>query len=157
MFSGLSTRKDACIFKYKSNQIEIEIVNSHKDLQVQVDSRWMDSVLTNLIANAIQYSPVGGKIKMKVEISDDGLLQIFIIDEGQGIKDKDVNKIFNRFESSRKTRPHSVLKGSGLGLFIAKSIVNGHGGIIGLKPCKKGCTFFFTLPQYKYSKERKIS
>lgn len=102
-------------------------------------------VLTNLVANAYQYTPQGGQIRIQVAQRDDAL-QITVADTGIGISEDDQTKIFNRFFRA----DHPLVResdGTGLGLPIVKSLVELHGGKLVLHSSPgKGSEFSFTLP-----------
>lgn len=112
---------------------------------VQGDEIRLRQVLDNLVSNAIKYSPEGGVITIGGEV-DDKTVTIFVHDEGVGITESDQEHIFDRFfrvdgALSRKTQ------GTGLGLYLAKAIIEAHGGTIRVqsKP-GAGSTFYFTIP-----------
>ena len=135
-----------------NEQVEIKFFGKDEDIEVFLDPRWIDSVISNLLVNAIQHSPRGGKIWFETKYQKDGGLFFSITDEGRGLNKNIKDKVFHRFQSSRKSWPNSIIKGTGLGLFIAKSIVEGHGGKIGVKSnrdSQSGCTFYFILPQVR--------
>lgn len=112
---------------------------------VQGDEARLRQVLDNLVSNAIKYSPDGGKITIGGEI-DDQSVTIFVRDQGVGITESDQEHVFDLFYRvdgalSRKTQ------GTGLGLYLAKAIVEAHGGLIHVKSKPgTGSTFYFTLP-----------
>jgi signal transduction histidine kinase len=119
-------------------------------LNVEADRSRLQQVITNLLANAINFSPKGGAILLDIATTG-GSATVSISDEGPGIPEKDKEKIFDRFEqvdiSDRK-----VKGGSGLGLAICKNIVQLHGGQIGVSARndnKSGSTFWFTIPTVK--------
>ena len=91
---------------------------------VRIDRVWLRNTFFNLLSNAIKFSPEGGLISMKSFCREEGAF-IVMEDEGPGVDDKDLDRIFDRF--FRK----SSLRGSGLGLALCRSIVEQHGGIIG--------------------------
>jgi len=119
-----------------------------KRLTCLCDQEKTRKILGNLIENAIKYSRKYSKIKISVQQKDQ-LAKITIADEGIGIKNKDFTNIFEKF--TRVSNPLSVKAGgTGLGLFIAKSLVEIQGGEIGLKSkLHHGSEFFFTLPLAK--------
>ncbi|MFZ5916729.1 MAG: GAF domain-containing protein [Chloroflexota bacterium] len=102
-------------------------------------------ILTNLVANAYQYTPSGGQIRIIVT-PQDGFLQVSVTDTGIGISEEDQNKIFDRFFRA----DHPVVRasgGTGLGLPIVKSLVELHGGQLWLhSTLGEGSAFTFTLP-----------
>ncbi|MFH1134887.1 MAG: response regulator [Pseudomonadota bacterium] len=105
----------------------------------------MDEVLSNLITNAINYTPEGGRISLGVE-AQEKFIRIKVSDNGLGIAREDQEKIFNRFYrvKNEKTR---FITGTGLGLPIVKSIVEAHNGKVVLESeVDRGTTFYIYLP-----------
>lgn len=104
-------------------------------------------VLSNLLQNAIQHSPMEGKIVLSAAEQDRYLL-FSVTDEGEGIEAVEASRIFERFYRIDKARSKNN-GGAGLGLAIAQSIVQLHGGEIGVHSAKgAGSCFWFTLPIY---------
>ncbi|MDN4604970.1 ATP-binding protein [Paenibacillus sp. F6_3S_P_1C] len=107
----------------------------------------MKRVLSNLLQNAIQYSPADGKIVLAAAETGQ-YLRISVTDEGDGMEAAETSRIFERFYRIDKSRSKSN-GGAGLGLAIAQSIVQLHGGEIGVQSTKgAGSCFWFTLPIY---------
>jgi PAS domain S-box-containing protein len=103
-------------------------------------------ILTNLVSNAIKFSPSGTEIKVVAEPGAPGMVRFKIIDRGTGIALSDQNKIFEKFQQldSSDIRKEG---GTGLGLAICKALVEEHKGSIGLESTLgKGSTFWFELP-----------
>lgn len=112
---------------------------------VEIDEDKITQVLDNIISNAMKYSPEGGTITFRTELSEDKIT-LSISDEGVGIPKDNLEKIFDRFYRVDKARTRK-LGGTGLGLAIAKEMVNAHGGEIWATSVEgKGTTIFFTLP-----------
>lgn len=112
---------------------------------VEADSRHISEVLHNLVENAIKYSPNGGQITVQGRIEDKSVV-ISVSDQGVGIAQEDLDKVFERFYrvDNELTRQAA---GSGLGLSIAKGLVEAHGGRIWAESTPgKGSTFYFSLP-----------
>lgn len=113
--------------------------------RVWADPRRVRQVLNNLLENAIKYAPNGGQITVTCEVEDKNVL-VSIADQGQGIPREFFDRIFDRFfqvdgASNRKTG------GSGLGLSIARGIIEAHGGTIWAESTEgQGSVFRFTLP-----------
>jgi signal transduction histidine kinase len=99
-------------------------------------------VLSNLLSNAIKFSPAGSSVVLRVE-RERGYLRFAVADRGVGIASEQLDTIFMRFVQVAKTERRGV----GLGLYISKCIVQGHGGRIWVESQPgKGSTFFFTIP-----------
>ncbi|MBN2133333.1 MAG: PocR ligand-binding domain-containing protein, partial [Sedimentisphaerales bacterium] len=108
------------------------------------DSDRIMQVLTNLVSNAIKFTPEGGTVSLSARRAHDNLV-LQISDSGMGIPKEALPKIFNRFY--RVHRPGREIKGTGLGLAIVHKIVTGHGGRIDVESeVDKGTTFRVTLP-----------
>jgi len=108
------------------------------------DSDRIVQVLTNLVSNAIKFTPEGGTVSISARHSDENLL-LQVSDTGMGIPKEALSKIFNRFY--RVHRPGREIKGTGLGLAIVHKIVTAHGGRIDVESeMDQGTTFTVTLP-----------
>jgi two-component system phosphate regulon sensor histidine kinase PhoR len=116
---------------------------------VLIDPDRIQQVLTNLLHNAIKFTPPGGQVRVAAnEQLVDGVRQVVIEieDTGIGISKADLPRIFERFYKSDRARTRSR-GGTGLGLAIARHIVEAHGGHIWVKSKPgKGSSFFFSLP-----------
>ncbi|MBI4156054.1 MAG: HAMP domain-containing histidine kinase [Candidatus Zambryskibacteria bacterium] len=126
--------------------ISIEFKRKLENLpQVYIDPETMRAVFQNLLENAIKYTIEGGKIILDAE-QVKNMLQISINDNGIGIPEDQKKKVFERFFRGR----NAILRetdGSGLGLYIAKTIVEKNGGIIWFESKENnGTTFYFTVP-----------
>jgi signal transduction histidine kinase len=100
-------------------------------------------VLTNLLSNAIKFTPAGGRIVVHVEpVGDD--IRFAVRDTGVGIPTDKLEEIFGRFVQIQNDQ-----RGVGLGLYISKCIVLGHGGRIWVESAMgAGSAFYFTLPRH---------
>ena len=115
-------------------------------VSVKADRDRIKQVLMNLMENAVRYSKETGKITISVR-EQDHAVSIAVSDTGPGIRKEDLSKVFNKFFRS-KTAHKIASKGTGLGLTIAKNIVEAHGGKIWVQSREgQGSTFIFTLPQ----------
>jgi len=130
----------------KQKNLSLEFKKPEKPLpQVKIDVEKMRLVVSNLIENAIKYTPVGGTISVSI-VSDGANMRVSVRDTGMGILKDQEERIFTKyFRGSNAIRMET--EGTGLGLFIAKNIVETHGGSIGFVSQEgKGTTFTFTVP-----------
>ncbi len=113
----------------------------------QADLDRVQQVVTNLVHNAIKFTPAGGKITVRASVlreEGEDVLLIAVEDTGIGIAPEDMPRIFERFYKADRARSGG---GTGLGLAIAKHIVQAHGGRIWAESVEgRGSTFYFTLP-----------
>jgi signal transduction histidine kinase len=112
---------------------------------VQADPTHLARVVRNLLENAVKYSPQGGLIVVRGETQPQQIL-ISIADQGIGIAPEHLNRLFEKFFRVRTDATRSTI-GSGLGLPIARTIVEAHGGKIWAESeMGRGSTFYVTLP-----------
>ena len=108
----------------------------------------MQEVLDNLLSNAVKFTPEGGTIRMMVGLQGEQQrwVEIRVCDTGRGIPAEDVTRIFDKFYQSSYHRQEKQ-QGTGLGLTIARHIVEAHGGKIWAESqVGEGATFVVTLP-----------
>ncbi len=112
---------------------------------IQGDRDKLHQILTNLIQNAMKFTPSGGEITVRSRMDGDKFVQVCVADTGCGIQPHELEKIFERFYRGDSTTSES--RGAGLGLAITKSLVELHGGRIWVESVPgEGSRFFFTLP-----------
>jgi two-component system, OmpR family, phosphate regulon sensor histidine kinase PhoR len=112
---------------------------------IQADPRSMEEVFSNLISNAINYSPEGGEVRVSV-ISHGDYLAVLVSDTGIGIEPEEISKIFDKFYRVKHPKTRQVI-GTGLGLAIVKGIVESHRGSIEVESQPGvGTTFRVLLP-----------
>ncbi|MDW8269146.1 MAG: HAMP domain-containing sensor histidine kinase [Anaerolineae bacterium] len=117
---------------------------------IHVDPERMMQVLNNLVTNAIRFTPAGGRITLAAA-ADTDRVYLRVSDTGVGIPAADLPYVFERFYRGDKAR-HTATGESGLGLAIARSLVEAHGGTIAVASEEgKGTTFTITLPMAKPS------
>lgn len=117
-------------------------------LNVSADRRRIEQVLLNLLSNANKYTPEGGRIALGATPRD-GEVRVFVRDDGPGIAPAEQRRIFEKFYQGRAytSAPEERPESSGLGLAIARSIVELHKGHIGVQSRPgRGSTFYFALP-----------
>lgn len=128
----------------KAKDIKYKFKPAKEDIQVPFDRNKMEIVLCNILSNALKYTNSGGKIVMKVD-SDDQYCTISIKDNGIGMKEEDLEKIFDRFFQI-KSANSARLVGSGIGLFFSKKIIDLHyGDITVLSKINEGTEFIIKL------------
>jgi len=113
---------------------------------VEVDQLQVGRVLTNLIENANEWAPTGGKIAVGASASEDRLTA-WVENDGPAIAPNDLDRVFETFWTRRA-------RGSGLGLAIAKRVVEAHGGTIRAENRRRGPRFTFTLPLARVAASR---
>ncbi|UDF14150.1 two-component sensor histidine kinase [Antiquaquibacter oligotrophicus] len=117
-----------------------------KGAEVYGDETLLVTALHNLIANAIQYSPDGSRVGIGVTQTD-GIVEIAVTDQGVGIPEDELDRVFERFFRSDPARSRNT-GGTGLGLSIVKHVVQNHGGDIRVwSQTGKGSTFTIRLPE----------
>ena len=151
--SNLSNIIINCIkeMKYFSNKRNHEIdIDILPELNINIDESRIELVFTNLISNAIKYTPSNGRIQIKMQ-SDGKFAQINISDSGVGLSPEEIKDLFKKFstiESPLKKDLDMDLGSTGLGLFLSKEIVKLHGGEIWAESegKGKGSTFIVKIP-----------
>ena len=131
---------------YMAREKKIEIIKELEPLfSIKFDARLIKQSLTNLIENALKYSPENGKIIIRsAEVGD--IVKVSIIDDGPGLSDFDKENVFSRFYRGKNDYNLSI-KGTGLGLYLVKYFIELHGGSVAVESSPgKGSVFWFTLP-----------
>ena len=127
--------------------VQIKVTDMVPEATIQGDDDRLIQVMTNLLSNAVKFSSRGDSIEVGVS-RQNGSLEVKIRDQGPGISDQFREQIFEKFSRMNLSDGQQV-GGTGLGLSINKSIVEQHGGDIGVEAdTGKGTTFFFRLPEF---------
>ena len=130
---------------FEEKQIQLEFNIQEHLPALSADPHQLTWVITNLLSNALRYTDTGGKVQLTAKEENQGLL-ITVADTGHGIPQENLETVFDKFvqvKSSTETTPGSV----GLGLAIAREVVEAHGGRIWVESqMGVGSTFFFTFP-----------
>ncbi len=162
----------------KKKNIELSLNTEKSDLIINADSGKIEQVLSNLILNAVKFTPEGGKILINAEkITSDAVdsrlissvseeknldnvdfegdyIKISIKDTGIGIKEEDIHKVFDKFQQIESSLSRTV-GGTGLGLPIAKQLLEAHSGKIWFESeFQKGTTFNFIIPAVKLENKK---
>jgi signal transduction histidine kinase len=114
---------------------------------VNVDALRIGQVVTNFVTNALKYSPADQPIMIRLTQSGGGA-RVYVVDRGPGLPPRERERIWQRFYRAEGVSVQSGTKaGLGLGLYICKAIVEGHGGRVGVESeVGKGSTFWYELP-----------
>ena len=123
----------------------IELATAAQEVTVEADLERLTTALTNLVENALKYSPAGSTVHCRLDV-DGGDARFAVTDSGEGVDPGAVDRLFSRFGHG-VTSETSGLPGAGLGLFLAREIARRHGGDVtaGSAP-GSGSTFVLTLP-----------
>ncbi len=141
--------KEQSIIQNKNLKFEF-IKPEEEKIIVQADREKLFLAFQNLIDNAFHYTPIGGNIKVVVKhLKDEGMVLTSIQDSGIGIPEEQQKRVFTRFFRATNTIKENV-EGTGLGLFIAKNIIESHDGKIWFESKEnQGSSFYFSLPVKK--------
>lgn len=122
--------------------VEVVIAEADPQLTAFCDKPRLLRVLGNLMSNAIKHARPDGRVTVAAR-AEEGKVRLSVHNDGAPIAPGDLPHLFERFWRA----PGSVLAGHGLGLYIARGIVEAHGGCIGVESGEDGTTFWFTLPR----------
>jgi two-component system phosphate regulon sensor histidine kinase PhoR len=126
-------------------ELTLEVVLPEKMPEPELDKDKIATVLVNLLGNAVKYTPEGGRVIFRVNVTDQDI-EISVEDTGVGIAKDEVGKVFEKFFRSNDPRVQEQT-GTGLGLALAQEVVRLHGGEIGVESeINKGSTFTVKLP-----------
>lgn len=146
------------VVKYgESKRIEMIFDTNVEEKYILCDIEKIEHILLNLLSNAIKYTNEGGKIKVFLEVFEESF-QVRVEDNGIGIDEKNLDMIFDRFYQGNN---HKNLlkrsKGSGVGLFLVKSLIKIQNGTIKCKSkLGQGSEFIFSLPITKCEDEKEV-
>lgn len=128
----------------KNISVDMKVADNLPDVYIDLDR--IEQVVSNLLANAIKFTDDGGKITISANVKNDRFIKVTVKDTGIGIKMEDLPKVFDKFQQIESALVRKV-GGTGLGLPIAKQLVEAHKGSIWLKSEEgEGSSFFFTIP-----------
>ena len=134
---------DACTHLLEARELSVD-VHIDRAMNIRADAHYITQVFRNLLENACRYAPEGSAITVTGEPSPFESMAVFtVVDQGPGVPEKDVERVFERFYRVEKERV--VPTSTGLGLAICKHIVERHGGRIYVEDTA-GCSICFTIP-----------
>ncbi|MGB0800796.1 MAG: sensor histidine kinase [Ilumatobacteraceae bacterium] len=140
----LSAAADRVRHSASERSVEIRLVDPAEPVTVVGEPRQLASALGNLVENAVKYSEVGGRVDLTVDGDGDGVA-FTVTDDGVGIPQRDVERIFERFYRVDKARSRGT-GGTGLGLAIVRHVTN-HGGEVEVTSAEgEGSTFVLRIP-----------
>jgi signal transduction histidine kinase len=127
----------------KQIQIQVTPADYGDQIRLEADGGRLRQVFWNLLFNAVKFTPMGGVIRIAIRRLDN-VLEIDVTDSGQGIEAEDLPHVFGAF----KLQQHGNATGLGLGLYIARRIVELHEGTLGVSSAGRGqgATFAIRLP-----------
>lgn len=127
-------------------RVSMEIDPGPADLEVFCDAESVHQIMSNLLDNAIKYTPEGGRIFIGTRMTDDLRVEVSVRDTGMGIPEEDLGRLFERFYRVDKARSREM-GGTGLGLAIVKHLARALGGDVRVESeLGQGSAFAFTLP-----------
>jgi len=137
--------RDLLTPQMKDKEIMFQTDLDPKSPTMQLDSSQIERVFINLVGNAIKFTPIKGVICIKTQVNGD-IVNVQVTDNGIGIPEEDIRRLFEQFFRVDNEINQNV-KGTGLGLALAKKIVEAHGGSMWVTSVvKQGTTFHFNLP-----------
>lgn len=143
----LRTAADAFRPRFEAKDIEFDVQPAASPTHVWADEERTGQVLTNLVANALRFTPPGGRVTLAATASPAGQIRFEVRDTGIGIPPDQIGLVFNRFYRGAPAREPMEGSGSGIGLTLAKQLVERQGGDIGVESeAGQGSIFWFTLP-----------
>lgn len=137
----------------QAKNIMIDTQLDNESMEVTADHEMVNTVLHNLISNAIKFTPENGRIILGGRTASDKKTLIFVKDTGVGIPEQDIDKLFDPASNYSRVGTNKE-KGTGIGLILCREFVERNGGKIWVEsPPDQGSTFFFTLESFKPAKK----
>jgi signal transduction histidine kinase len=127
----------------ENKKLDLQFSPPSQISMILADRNSMEGIFTNLISNAIKYTPEGGRVIVQVS-EEGGFVNASVSDTGIGIKKEDLSRIFDKFYRVKSSETRQIV-GTGLGLSIVKSIVDAHLGSISVESEEGGGTTFTVL------------
>jgi signal transduction histidine kinase len=135
--------------RYRSKGVQLQVRLPTEPAPIRADAERAQQVLSNLLDNALRYTPSGSRVEIEVLANGGTSVQILVSDNGEGIPPDEIEHIFERFRRVDPARAVSDGGGSGLGLTIARAIAEDHGGSLTAQSSGvgHGSCFTWTLPK----------
>jgi two-component system phosphate regulon sensor histidine kinase PhoR len=127
----------------ENKKIDLQFSAPSRLSMIHADRNSMEGIFSNLISNAIKYTPEGGSVSVQLG-EEGGFVKASVSDTGIGIKKEDLSRIFDKFYRVKSSETRQIV-GTGLGLSIVKSIVDAHLGSISVESEEGGGTTFTIL------------
>ena len=131
--------------KIEEKGLDVEFDTSEDKIMVHADKDTIHRVMYNLIENATKFAKDGGRLSIKIK-SNKNKVKVTVFDEGKSIPEEDIPYVFDRFYKTDKSRGLDST-GVGLGLYIAKTIIEAHGEKIAVRSPEGACEFEFSLKE----------
>ncbi len=143
----LAAVADAFRPRFEAKGVELR-VDAEPNAPIWADAERTEQVLTNLVANALRFTPAPGRVTLTSGTAEQGRVRFEVSDTGEGIPEEQLGLVFNRFYRGDQSRARQEGGGSGIGLTLARQLVERQGGDIGVSSAVgHGSTFWFTLPR----------
>ncbi|GLK69132.1 sensor histidine kinase [Hansschlegelia plantiphila] len=127
----VETVREGAASAAQARQVSLSVESADPDIVAEADSDWLRQVIEGLVANALRHSPAGGAIRFGVWAEPDGHCAITVADDGDGIAEVDLPRVFERFYRGGVRKEGEG--GFGIGLALARWIVERHGGVIDIE------------------------
>jgi signal transduction histidine kinase len=136
------------MFEPVAEERQVKLSSTLTDVQISGNPREIRQLMTNLVDNAIKFTPAGGTVHIGLKRHDDKMVCLTVRDTGIGIPEADLSRVFDRFFQVDKSRQRGIeTRGNGLGLAICQAIVHAHHGTITVgSKLDVGTTFTVMLP-----------
>ena len=140
ILNSMADSKNQIIMENKDKNLILQLIDSKEAIFTEADKGRINQIISNLLSNAIKFTNEGS-ISIVTDKSKSGEVQVSVKDTGSGPDPEILPRLFSKFATRSE-------KGTGLGLFISKSIVEAHGGMIWAENNRlsNGATFRFSLP-----------
>jgi len=142
--SAVTQMLDAFKPRFEARRIMVTMEPKSRDVRISADPEKLSQIVSNLLQNALQYTPTGGTVRIFIEQTPQEALFIFANTCAE-LKDEDIPFIFERFYRGEKSRSREH-GGAGIGLAIVKELVEAHGGHVGAELAEGYVSIWFSLP-----------